>query len=800
MWVCGGCWWTGLGAPERPNILWLIAEDLGPHLSCYETAEVSTPNLDRMAREGVRFTRFYSGNVCSPSRSALMTGMYATTIGAHNHRSHRTDGYQLPTGVRVLTDWMRDAGYFTANVVTLPPACRFKGTGKTDWNFSYRGKPFDSKDWTNLKTHQPFYAQINFQETHRPYKAPKRADPAKVAIPPYYPDHPITRTDLASYLDAVTELDRKVGRVLEQLEKDGLAENTVVLFFGDNGQSHVRGKQFCYEEGLNVPLIVRWPKSLPRPKGLKPGSVDSRLLESIDLAPTALEIAGASVPPKMQGRPFWGPRAASDRKYVFGARDRCDETVMRIRTVRDERYRYIRNFTPQTPLLAPNAYKERQYPVWNLLKELHAKGQLTPAQEALCQPLLAPEELYDLQTDPFEIHNLASSSSRGHQRTLKRLRQTLEDWIRDTHDQGATFESQEVVLAEAGKLPSTARTPASYTTISISGSEFHINGEPTYKGRSWNGHRIEGLLLNSRMVQGIFDDRNTNTAGLWAYPDTRKWDPDRNTREFIAAMPEWRRHGLLAFTINLQGGSPQGYSREQPWHNSAFEEDGSLRADYAARLEKIIDRADELGMAVILGYFYFGQDQRLKDEAAVLRATDNATRWVLDHGWRNVLIEVNNECNVRYDHPILQPERVHELIARVKSAGPEGRRLLVGTSYGGGTIPKENVVRTADFLLMHGNGVSNPRRIAEMVRELRIVPGYTPKPILFNEDDHFDFDKPENNFTAAIGEYASWGYFDPGKSNYADGYQCPPVKWGINTEQKKAFFRLLGEISGSKAE
>jgi hypothetical protein len=180
------------------------------------------------------------------------------------------------------------------------------------------------------------------------------------------------------------------------------------------------------------------------------------------------------------------------------------------------------------------------------------------------------------------------------------------------------------------------------TTVSIVGEEFHINGKPTYAGREWNGHRLQGLLMNSRMVQGIFDDLNTNTVAQWAYPDTKRWDAERNTREFIAAMPEWRAQGLLAFTLNLQGGSPQGYSSQQPWHNSAIDADGSLRADYLARLERILDRADELGMVVILGYFYFGQDERLRDESAVIRATDEATKWILNHGWRNVLVEINN--------------------------------------------------------------------------------------------------------------------------------------------------------------
>src|SRR5438445_8716492 len=228
----------------------------------------------------------------------------------------------------------------------------------------------------------------------------------------------------------------------------------------------------------------------------------------------------------------------------------------------------------------------------------------------------------------------------------------------------------------AAELDSSGADAGRKTTLSIVGDKFHINGRPTYAGRVWSGHKIQGLLLNSRMVQGIFDDRNPETVKNWAYPDTGHWDPERNTREFIAAMPEWRQHGLLAFTINLQGGSPRGYVSAQPWHNSAFEEDGSLRSDYTARLERILDRADELGMVVILGYFYFGQDQRLRDEAAVVRATENATRWIFDHGWRHVLVEINNECNVRYTHPLLQPARVHELIQLVQAVKHDGRRLL----------------------------------------------------------------------------------------------------------------------------
>lgn len=336
-----------------------------------------------------------------------------------------------------------------------------------------------------------------------------------------------------------------------------------------------------------------------------------------------------------------------------------------------------------------------------------------------------------------------------------------------------------------------------HTRVRIVDDQFWVNDQPTYAGRSWHGHPVEGLLFNTRMVQGIYDDLNQETVSRWSYPDTKKWDAERNNREFIAAMPEWKKYGVLAFTLCLQGGSPQGYSKEQPWINSAFAADGSLRPEYLARLTRILDEADRLGMVVILGYFYFGQDERLTDEAAVLRAVDTATAWVLDHGYTNVLIEVNNECDVKsYDHAILRPDRVSELITRVKGLTRDGRRLLVGTSYTGGTIPGDSVIAASDFILLHGNGKNDPNRVRRAIRGARASKSWHVMPVVVNEDDHFDFDQPENHLLAALEEKASWGYFDPGESNYRDGYQCPPVNWGINTPRKQAFFHLVAEITG----
>ncbi|GIW89475.1 MAG: sulfatase [Isosphaeraceae bacterium] len=457
--------WLGLGAvglveaaerAVRPNILWLVAEDFGPALGCYGQKGVQTPHLDRLAARGMRFTHAYTTSpVCSPSRSAFMTGMYQTSIGAHNHRSHRDDGYRLPAEVQLISVRMREAGYFTANVREFPGHFGFRGTGKTDWNFTVEGKPFDSDRWADLKAHEPFFAQVNFEETHRPFTAPRRVDPATVEIPPYEPDDPLVRADRAAYLDEAIELDRQVGLILDQLTADGLAGRTIVVFMGDNGEAHIRGKQFCYEEGLRVPLIVAWADAFEPPAGFEPGTVSDRLIEAIDLAPTFLAVAGLSKPEGMQGRVLFGPGAEPLREFAFGARDRCDETVFRIRTVRDRRYRYIRNFTPDRPFLQANTYKEKSYPAWNLLKQRAAAGMLTPEQAFLAAPTMPEEELYDLETDPHQVRNLAGSADPKHRAVRDRLREALNRWIEETGDQGAVLEPEELARSQGVTRPDT---------------------------------------------------------------------------------------------------------------------------------------------------------------------------------------------------------------------------------------------------------------------------------------------------------------------------------------------------------
>jgi hypothetical protein len=337
------------------------------------------------------------------------------------------------------------------------------------------------------------------------------------------------------------------------------------------------------------------------------------------------------------------------------------------------------------------------------------------------------------------------------------------------------------------------------TIVSIRGNQFFINGELTYKNKYWKGNKIEGLLMNSRMVQGIFDDLNPVTQNQFRYPDTKKWDADRNTNEFVSAMPDWYHQGLLCFTLNLQGGSPLGYGNKG-WINSAFDSGGALRIKYMERLERILSKADELGMVVILGYFYFGQDEQLKDETAVINAVDNITRWIAEKGYKNLLIEINNECDIYYDHVILRPGSVHKLINSVKALSKDSSPLLVSTSFSGGTLPHENVVQSSDYILLHGNGVSSALQLNQLIANTRKIQGFRNQPIIINEDDHFNFEADTSNFITAIKAYTSWGYFDyrMKDENIEDGYQSIPVDWGIHSKRKIAFFSKLKEITSEE--
>jgi arylsulfatase A-like enzyme len=463
---------------KRPNILWLAGENLSHDLGCYGAKQVRTPHLDRLAAEGVRFTNVFATNpACAPSRSAFFTGMYQTTTDTHHMRSHREDEFRLPAGVRPITHWLRDAGWFTANLKTIGEHA--VGTGKLDLNFVREGPIYEpgSEEWSSLKGRQPFFAVVNSLENEYDIydrQSAKKArvewvgereheriaTPENVTPPPYYPDHPLVREEWARYLNSVSGMDRRIGVVLEQLRRDGLEEDTVIIFFGDNGRLEPRGIHWCYDSGLRVPLIVRWPKNFPAPPQCAPGMVNDEVISLIDLTATTLAMAGIERPPLMQGRIFLGENRDAPRRYAFSARDRIDETVQRIRSVHDGRYHYIRNFTEGPTFASLNRYKEKCFPIMPLMRELHAQGKLGAAPAALMEMRGPSEELYDTQADRDEIRNLVNSSRVEDRDALLRLRAALDTWMTETGDRGAIPEPPGLVAPFEKEMDAWFGTPA----------------------------------------------------------------------------------------------------------------------------------------------------------------------------------------------------------------------------------------------------------------------------------------------------------------------------------------------------
>lgn len=433
---------------SRPNILYIIQEDIGPHHACYGEPLVKTPHVDRFASQGIRFTNlFCTGPVCSASRSALMTGRYQNNIGAHNHRTWDWHKRTLPAPARHVSEWFRDAGYFTCNL--QPERSQRKalngagGSGKVDLNFYLNGagdkeRFFDGIDWKERKAGQPFFAHITIMETHkgggwtlaRQQPKSERVDPAQLKLAAYYPDTPVAREEYANYLDALHLSDGYVGQLLQRLEDEGLARNTVVMLSSDHGPLF-RGKQFLYDGGMRIPLLVRFPD------GRSAGAVDERLVSGIDLAPTLLGFAGIrSSAGAMQGQDLFGP-AYQARGHVFAARDRMDTSIDRMRAVRTERYKYIRNYFPMIPYMQHNEYKEQNYPTWNLVKEWAKEGKLTREQALFAAAEKPLEELFDLQADPDEVHNLAGDPQ--HRDVLKRLRGLVDGFVAE-NDTLVTYE------------------------------------------------------------------------------------------------------------------------------------------------------------------------------------------------------------------------------------------------------------------------------------------------------------------------------------------------------------------------
>jgi len=359
-------------------------------------------------------------------------------------------------------------------------------------------------------------------------------------------------------------------------------------------------------------------------------------------------------------------------------------------------------------------------------------------------------------------------------------------------------------LVMAGMGARAASAGARSTALSVVGNEFQINGQPTYPGRSFRGNKIQGLLFTSRMVNCIINDQNPETRGMWAYRNG-PWDPERNTSEFIAALPAYKSHGLTSVAFNIQGGSPMGYGWHQPWHTNGYTADGALLPDYRARLLRVLDALDANGMAAVLGLFYISATPALKDEKAVLRAVDEVTDVICEGGYTNIIVEVANESDIpRWPYEIIKPARAHELVARIQSRSQgkiknKAGRLLVSTSYVIESTLPERLLQVADCVLWHGNALATPEAIHARAKSIRASAGYRGQPLLNNEDDHFDFDKPENNMLAAVEEYSGWGYFDYRqiREPFEDGYQSLPVDWGINSARKRGFFNLLAQVTGA---
>lgn len=389
-----------------------------------------------------------------------MLGMYQTTTDTHHMRSHRDDDFRLPAGIRPLTHRLKDVGYFTANITHLGD--EVMGTGKLDLNFVNEGKLYDTDQWNELKQNQPFFAQINLPEAEYDIYDRKSAEKQRVpwvgeewhpqvatehnvTPPPYYPDHPIVRQEWARYLNSVSGADVRVGKILARLRADGLDDDTVVVFFADNGRLTARGIHWPFDQGLRVPLIVRDCKNHPvLSDDEKPGLVSPRVVSLLDLTATTLSIAGIERPPGMQSRVFLGDDADPPRTYAFAARDRIDETVVRMRSVHDHRYHYIRNYTPGAGFETLNRYKEKCFLVKPLMRKLKAEGKLTGAALALMQPF--PDEmLFDTRSDPHEIQNLVESTDAEHHAALHRLRAAMDTWIVETGDRGHIPEPPEVV-------------------------------------------------------------------------------------------------------------------------------------------------------------------------------------------------------------------------------------------------------------------------------------------------------------------------------------------------------------------
>ena len=507
---------------QRPNILWVSCEDISPDLGCYGDSYAVTPNIDKLAAEGVRYTNAYAhAGVCAPARSGLITGMYPTTIGTHHMRCKGVP----PAQVKCFTEYLRAAGYYCTN------------NSKTDYQFDPPMTAWDESSrkahWRNRTKGQPFFAVINLTVSHESRNWPKKGekivhDPAKAVVPPYYPDTPVVRQNLGRYYDNVTKMDEQAGKILQQLEQDGLADNTIVWFWGDHGRGLPRGKRWIYDSGIHVPLVIRVPEKLRKlampdnPDAVNPKSVDDDLVAFIDFAPTMLSLAGVKIPFHIQGQAFLGSQKAKPREYIFAARDRMDEAYDLIRAVRDKRFKYIRNYMSHLTRGQDIEYMNRM-PAMQEMRRLNAEGKLKGPKKQYFEPTKPVEELYDTHTDPHEVKNLAGDPK--YKKVLVRMRKVHAEWVQNTGDIGLIPEPEfDEMKRPGGKWQKTA-TPRcratfgslSHSFVSISCSTPGASIAYKFSGREETGWKLytkaavevrQGQVLHAKACRIGFRDSN----------------------------------------------------------------------------------------------------------------------------------------------------------------------------------------------------------------------------------------------------------------------------------------------------
>lgn len=480
-----------MNTSDRPNILWISIEDTTPRFGCYGDPIARTPNIDRLAAGGCRFPNAFStAGVCAPSRSAIITGMYQTSIGTHHHRTTHTHestpdlptpySVVLPPYVKTFTEYLRGAGYYCTN------------NSKTDYQFTPPITAWDDNStqghWRNRADGQPFFSVFNPLVTHESgmwekEDRPLITNPDDVELPPYLPDTPKARAALARQYDNLATADARVGELLDQLEEDGLAENTIVFLWSDHGEGLPRGKRWPYDAGIRIPLIVRWHEVL------NPGSESDQLVSLIDLGPTVLSLCGVQAPQHLQGQPFLGLQKI-EREYIFATRDRLDLSYQMLRAVRDKRYKYIRNYYPEQPYLLWDPYRN-DHPVMQEMWRLYVEGKLEGDQLVMFQSPRPAEELYDVENDKYELNNLAENAA--HADVLKRMRETLTAWQSEFGDMGDISEEEMVAKwYPNGIQPQTA----SPLFIPINAS--HPGTAPAHEDGEWEAPLLLQLYCSTQ--------------------------------------------------------------------------------------------------------------------------------------------------------------------------------------------------------------------------------------------------------------------------------------------------------------